>query len=111
MQAEIEAPDGPSPGFLPSTPGLSALEIRIFGVNGIGQESGNAAVCAGRSTPWLQDVSAEDVWVTWAVTYRDVVILDDANNVRAVYNLTDHDLSNPANYAALRNLLIEAAGE
>jgi len=28
-----------------------------------------------------------------------------------VYNLTEHDLSDPANYEALRELLIETAGQ
>ena len=59
--------------------------------------------------PWLQDVPAVDVWSTWAVTYRDVIILDEDNVVVGVYNLTTNDLAVPANYAALRDMLISAA--
>ena len=43
--------------------------------------------------PLLQDTEESDVWTTsWAVTYRDVVILD-ANNVKVdVFNLTGTSL-------------------
>ena len=83
--------------------------IHILGVNFIGMESGNPIICAGRTLPWLQDVSAANVWNSWGVTFRDVVILDQNNKRVGVYNLTDHDLRVPANYAGLRALLISAA--
>ena len=86
-----------------------ALEVRILGVNGIGRESGNAAMCTGRSIPWLQDVVGEDVYSSWAVTYRDVIILDAENRVTGIYNLTSNDLSVTANYDALKAMLIHAA--
>jgi hypothetical protein len=81
-------------------------EVAILGVNAVGYESGNASITDGRVLPWLQDVPEEDVWGTWAVTYRDVVVLDEENQVRAVYNLTEHDLADPAAYAELRDLLV-----
>jgi hypothetical protein len=83
--------------------------VRILGVNGIGHESGNAQNCAGRTIPWLQDVTTSDVWTSWSVTYRDVVILDPDNVPFAVYNLTTRDLGVPANRDELRNLLTQAA--
>jgi hypothetical protein len=83
--------------------------IRILGVNMIGLESGNPTICAGRTLPWLQDVSAANVWNSWGVTFRDVVILDAQNKRVGVYNLTEHDLRVPANYAELRAMLISAA--
>lgn len=86
------------------------LPIQILGVNQAGYESGNATITAGRDLPWLQDVSTQDVWSAWAVVYRDVQILDQDNQLAGVYNLTEHDLSQPASYAALKNLLIEIAG-
>lgn len=86
------------------------LDIRILGVNGIGHESENAANCAGRVLPWLQDVVASDVWTLWQVTYRDVIILDEENKVLSIYNLTSNDLGVQANYDALRDLLVQAAG-
>lgn len=86
-----------------------ARPIRILGLNAIGEESGNVLVCAGRSLPWLQDTSAQTVWQRWQVTWRDVIYLDGANNVLGTYNLTQHDLAVPANYAALRQMLLDAA--
>ena len=87
----------------------TARPIEIHGVNGVGHESGNAAVCAGRSIPWLQDTQQANVYAAWSVTYRDVVVLDSANVVIHVYNLTDHGLHIPANYAELKALLLNAA--
>lgn len=87
------------------------LEIRILGVNEAGQESGNAVIVNGRTIPWLQDTPAENVWSDWDVTYRDVIILDADNEVVAVYNLTENDLTQPANYEVLKNMLLDAAGE
>ncbi|MHC4924562.1 MAG: hypothetical protein ACYTG4_10875 [Planctomycetota bacterium] len=82
--------------------------ISILGVNGIGYESGNAAVTAGRDLPWLQDVAESNSWVAWGITYRDVLILDRQNRPVATFNLTENDLNVSANFDALRNLL-EAA--
>jgi len=44
------------------------------------------------------------------VEWRDVVILDPDNQKITTYNLTEHNLTDPANYAELKALLIEAAG-
>lgn len=83
--------------------------IRILGINAAGLESGNPTICAGRTLPWLQDISSVNVWNSWGVTFRDVVILDAQNKRIGVYNLTDHNLKTPANYAELRAMLISAA--
>lgn len=87
----------------------TARAVRILGVNGVGAESGNALMCAGRTLPWLQDTPQANVWSSWNVTYRDVVVLDAENRVIRVYNLTDHDLANAANYAELKAILVGAA--
>lgn len=97
MQAEILAAN-------PSS------KIRILGVNGTGQEAYNDLAVADNSIPWLQD-TADTAWGAWGVTYRDVVILDAANRKVAVFNLTEHDLAIPGEYAALLALLRSAAGE
>jgi hypothetical protein len=87
------------------------VPIQILGLNEAGYEEGNAQMCDGRDLPWLQDVPDVDVWdELWNVTYRDVWILDDENVPFAVFNVTAHDLSNPVEYAALKALLLEAAG-
>jgi hypothetical protein len=86
------------------------INARIFGVNGIGYEAGNATVTTGRTAPWLQPTDpATDPWTAWGVAYRDVVILDEQNFPVATYNLTVNDLSNPANFDALEALIVQYA--
>ena len=41
------------------------------------------------------------MWAAWGVVYRDVVIVNPAGEKVDVYNLTEHDLADPANLAAL----------
>ena len=85
------------------------LKIRLLGVNGAGHESGVASMIEGRTIPLLQDTVEADVWGLWAVTYRDVIILDRENVPVGVYNLTTHDLANMGDYEALKGMLLEAA--
>ena len=59
--------------------------------------------------PVLQDTSEFFVWESWDVTFRDVVILDRSNEKVGEFNLTTDSLSNPANYEALKALLIASA--
>lgn len=94
MQQELEA-DAPG-------------EVRILGVNDVGFEAGNPAMTAGRSLPWLQDMSDAEVWKLWQVTNRDVIVLDGKNHRRLVFNLTVNNLADPANYAALKQALLDA---
>lgn len=91
-----------------------ALRIQLMGVNEKGQEPGNVSATAGRTIPWLQDVDANvdgksDVFTSWAVALRDVVILDGTNAKVGVYNLNSHDLANSTNFATLREMLVDAA--
>ena len=74
--------------------------------------------------PLLQDTEAEDVWHVWAITYRDVVVLDQDNVQVGVFNLTGTSLAeatltqdvdgdgtmDTTNYDYLKGLLIAAAG-
>jgi len=76
-----------------------------LGVNGIGFESGNERVTDGRDIPWLQDVESVDAWSLWDVAYRDVYVLDQSGQLRFIYNLTTHDLSNPDNMATLQEAI------
>lgn len=87
-----------------------ASKIRILGVNEDGQQGSNALAVEGRTLPWLQDVAGA-AWGGWAVTYRDVVVLDDQNRKVAVFNLSVHDLGRPQEYADLLAILRSAAGE
>jgi hypothetical protein len=88
--------------------GLPAM-VQILGVNEAGHESGNGAICNGRDLPWLQESGAHSVWTEWQVAYRDVIVLDAENEPTAIYNLTDHSLGDPNNYATLKSLLRQAA--
>ena len=58
--------------------------------------------------PLLQDTASDDVWSSWDVTFRDVVILDESNECYAIYNLTTNDLRDSDNMDALV-ALFEAA--
>lgn len=101
MQGEIDTELGGVPGE----------RVQILGVNGIGLESGNASMTKDRTLPWLQDTADQQVWQSWAVTYRDVVVLDAENKPIAVYNVTTHNLGDPMNYAALKQILVDAAAK
>jgi len=83
--------------------------IVILGLNEVGHESGNPEMVDGRDLPWLQDSVEQLVWASWAVTFRDVVILDRDNVPVAVFNLTEHNLSVASEYAALKQLLLDIA--
>ncbi|MHC4135505.1 MAG: hypothetical protein ACYTDU_00955 [Planctomycetota bacterium] len=85
--------------------------IRMSGVNMIGADAGNPDIVAGRSLPWLQDTLDQDVWSRWGVAHFDVIVVDDRNQQIAAYNLSDHDLADPANYAELKALLRDVARE
>lgn len=83
--------------------------IQILGVNNMGSTSGVTGMCDGRDVPYLQDTPSENVWGSWSVTWRDVIILNGCNEVIDVYNLTDHSLQSPTNYDQLKNLLLAAS--
>ena len=89
--------------------GAALRPVHLLGINATGLEAGNVVITAGRTLPWLQDTSRQDVWSAWQVVWRDVVVLDAENRKIGVYNLTVHDLGAPANYVALRSLLLAAA--
>lgn len=98
MQQELDAMD-------------TSLPIDVLGVNGVGMESGNTDMTTGRSLPWLQSDAENDVWTQWEITYRDVFIVGPGNEFLGVYNLTIYDLADPANYDALKNMILAAANE
>ena len=85
------------------------LDIEIVGVNENGYDSANETICDGRDIPWLQDTSGADWWGIWAPTYRDVLVLDSAGELAGVYNLTEHQLTDEANYVELKALIVEIA--
>jgi hypothetical protein len=105
------------------------LDIVILAINedGYGPPDHQDAVVLAtddHNLPLLQDTEAADVWQAWAITYRDVVILDYANVQVGVFNLTGNSLGetdltqdtdgdgtpDATNYETLKALLIAAAG-
>lgn len=106
MQRELDA------ACNPDSCGLAHSEqaIQIVGVNRSGSEGGNSAITAGHIVPWLQDTDSEQVWeVKWRARTEDVIILDSQNHRYATFNLYAYDLTTPANYEALKALLLAAA--
>jgi hypothetical protein len=85
------------------------LAISLHHVNEIGYDSGNETLMSETDLPILQDDTTADVWNQWGATWRDVYVLDGDNEIYAIYNLTSHDLSDPANYAELYDLFVAAA--
>ncbi|MCK6550358.1 hypothetical protein L6R52_31265 [Myxococcota bacterium] len=77
-------------------------------INGAGYEDAVPGMAERGNIPLLQDTAAANVWGAWAAAYRDVVILDRENRRIAVFNLTVHDLGQPDQYAALKQLLVDA---
>ena len=65
----------------------------------------------GRVLPWLQPAAEEDIWALWQVEYRNVVILGPGNEHLGTFNLTVHDLADPANYAELMAQLLSPPNE
>jgi hypothetical protein len=64
----------------------------------------------GWDLPWLLDTEKADWWGNWGVTLRDVVVLDRDGNEAVVFNLTEHNLDDPDEYATLKGLLLDSAG-
>ena len=85
--------------------------VNILGVNAAGQESEDSLMTTGRTLPWLDDNAQSNVWGSWNVTWRDVVMLNSRNEKIAVYNLTEHDLAVPANYDSLKAMLLRYTGQ
>ena len=85
------------------------LDVRILGVNVIGEEDYDSLIAQESDLPWLQDNGTEDVWDKWHANWRDVMILNAANDSLTVYNLTTYDLNNPANYDTLKAMLLRYA--
>ena len=63
-----------------------------------------------QTLPMVQDNNTDLIWSNWGGAWRDVIILDGNNEVYDTFNLTTYSLSNSANYDALKQLFIDAAG-
>lgn len=85
------------------------IPIHIIGINQIGAEAGMPDVALISTLPVVNDDQTEDVWTDWGAQWRDVHILNPNNEVVSTYNLTTYNLSDPTNYATLKQLFVDAA--
>ena len=85
------------------------LNVEVLGINRLNDSAYNDLVTSERTLAWLQDREDASVWDNWHVGYRDVFILDSQNRLRAVFNLTEHDLSEAGNRAELKQLFLRTA--
>ena len=81
----------------------------MLGINRLTDGAYNDLVTSVRTLAWLQDSDDASVWDRWHIVYRDVFILDSQNRLRAVYNLTEHDLSEEGNRAELKQIFLSTA--
>ncbi|MEC9096608.1 MAG: redoxin domain-containing protein, partial [Planctomycetota bacterium] len=89
------------------------IGVEIIGINLADRESGNASITAGVDLPWLQDVDSDadgnsDTWHAWGAQLRDVMIVDEQNQLIETINLTLNDLAEPANYDSLKGKIVGA---
>lgn len=89
----------------------SDYKIEILGVNwDLDITSSNGAMTNGRDLPWLQDTRAENAQAKWGANYRDVIILDPANERPvAAFSLNTYDLRDDANRTLLKDVLLGVA--
>ena len=95
--------------------GISIIGVNEYGFGGCQAEqedhecASNVLMTTGRDLPRLQDGESSLAWDSWAVTYRDVVILDPKIE-SSLSTTTDHNLATPEGYEGLR-ATPAAAGE
>mgnify|MGYP003325808390 FL=1 len=88
-------------------------DVHILGINGINYEDKSLeGMINGRILPWVQDNADQQVWESWEVIIRDLLILNRDGNVVEVVNLTsfnpDPSENDGDNYLTIKNLLLEA---
>ena len=83
--------------------------IKIIGINGVNAVNDDlSGMLLNNSLPWLQDNNTEDVWNSWGVKIRDLIIFDRNGEYYTKINLTQMDLDLEQNYNDIKNLLINA---
>ena len=85
---------------------VEGFNVQILGVNHIDKAMGNEGMLVDKTLPWLQDTVQQYVWLSWAPTYRDVIILDEQNYYVSSFNLTLNQLNQSENKQSLKALLI-----
>jgi len=83
------------------------MPVHLFCVNAPGTEGAIPEMVDGRMLPLLQDTVDEPVAELWHAHHFDLVVLDADNAVVTVINLGQNDLMDPANYAAMKRMLLD----
>jgi hypothetical protein len=99
-------------------------DIHILAINQIGNGTGSgpASVSQVSTLPMVQDNSVANIWNAWhALTpnpstqpgapWRDVHILNRQNEIVETYSLTVNSLSDPQNFATLKQMFVDAAAQ
>jgi hypothetical protein len=73
---------------------------------GLNNTNSTGAIYSSTTLPWL--LGGYPVQTAWGAVNRDIVILDADNEYVASFNCTSSSLSTPANYDALRALMVDA---
>ena len=98
MQAEFNASEeGP------------AISIIAINEAGYGTPSNYEATGAKGSLPVLQDEAEINMWDSWEVVYRDVIVLNACGEKVGTFNLTSKSIQTEDNYAELKEMMLEAA--
>ncbi|MBP34839.1 MAG: hypothetical protein CMP31_04220 [Roseibacillus sp.] len=86
-------------------------KIEILGINwNLSDTSANNLVSADNDLPWLQDTVESNVRESWSPVFRDVIILNPANERPiAAFNLTTYNLALEVNRTQLKALLLSIA--
>lgn len=82
--------------------------MRFLGVNRADGADDASLATDGHTIALLQDDEEQDVWGSWEVEWRDLVVLDAENRVVGVMNLTEYDLGEEENVQLVRELVAEA---
>ena len=82
----------------------AGIDITIRAINKISAESGISSLTLDMDLPVVQDTTERAVWADWGGEWRDVFLLNEANEHVGTYNLRDHDIRDAADYAELKGM-------
>ena len=83
----------------------AGLNIEIRAINKIAAESGILSLSSAMDLPVVQDTDERGVWSAWDAEWRDVYLLNAANEHVGTYNLREHDIRDDEDYAELKGML------
>ena len=82
----------------------AGIDIEIRAINKISAESGISSLSSDMDLPIVQDTSDRAIWADWGGEWRDVFLVNEANEHVGTYNLRDHDIRGADDYAELKGM-------